>query len=92
MLKLQVERDPRTGVKVLSCYLLPQLSAHPQSGSLHQLYIHFFLMLFVVVQRNISRGGGRPGWPCFENMRCFRSCVNRMQISGDVESGECRYV
>ncbi|KAJ1362447.1 hypothetical protein KIN20_021990 [Parelaphostrongylus tenuis] len=29
MLKLQVERDPRTGVKVLSCYLLPQLSAHP---------------------------------------------------------------
>ncbi|VDO70422.1 unnamed protein product [Heligmosomoides polygyrus] len=31
MLKLQVERDPRTGVKVLSCYLLPQLSAHPQS-------------------------------------------------------------
>ncbi|KAK6032957.1 PDZ/DHR/GLGF domain protein [Ostertagia ostertagi] len=33
MLKLQVERDPRTGVKVLSCYLLPQLSAHPQNGS-----------------------------------------------------------
>ncbi|WKY16106.1 hypothetical protein Q1695_001075 [Nippostrongylus brasiliensis] len=31
MLKLQVERDPRTGVKVLSCYLLPQLSAHPQN-------------------------------------------------------------
>ncbi|EYC00547.1 hypothetical protein Y032_0115g526 [Ancylostoma ceylanicum] len=31
MLKLQVERDPRTGVKVLSCYLLPQLSAHTQN-------------------------------------------------------------
>uniref|UniRef100_A0A1I7XFZ6 Protein lap4 n=1 Tax=Heterorhabditis bacteriophora TaxID=37862 RepID=A0A1I7XFZ6_HETBA len=30
MLKLQVERDPRTGVKVLTCYLLPQQSAQQQ--------------------------------------------------------------
>lgn len=28
MLKLQTEQDPRTGMKVLTCYLLPQSSSH----------------------------------------------------------------
>lgn len=27
MLKLQTEHDPRTGIKVLTCYLLPQSSS-----------------------------------------------------------------
>ncbi|VDM42227.1 unnamed protein product, partial [Toxocara canis] len=29
MLKLQTEQDPRTGIKVLTCYLLPQSATHP---------------------------------------------------------------
>uniref|UniRef100_F1KS12 Protein lap1 n=1 Tax=Ascaris suum TaxID=6253 RepID=F1KS12_ASCSU len=29
MLKLQTDQDPRTGIKVLTCYLLPQSTSHP---------------------------------------------------------------
>lgn len=47
MLKLQVERDPRTGVKVLSCYLLPQLSAHTQNGLWFSFYFFFVLEILL---------------------------------------------
>jgi hypothetical protein len=37
MLKLQTDQDIRTGIKVLTCYLLPQQSAAGAQGMTHFL-------------------------------------------------------
>lgn len=38
MLKLQTEQDIRTGIKVLTCYLLPQSTSH--AGTVSNIYFY----------------------------------------------------
>uniref|UniRef100_A0A0N5AAW2 PDZ domain-containing protein n=1 Tax=Syphacia muris TaxID=451379 RepID=A0A0N5AAW2_9BILA len=67
-LKLQPEQDPHTGMKVLTCYLLPQ--SNSQAGSMYCEHIYAFLIQignylrtigFFVVERSPNRAAFTGG-------------------------------
>lgn len=61
MLKLQTDQDPRTGIKVLTCYLLPQSTSHPGELTVTASLFSFLIDFWCMVALSVFNHGWKVG-------------------------------